>query len=749
VDDDKVLGEFFWSSVDLQAAFRADGLFRLFNPAWTELLGWRPEELTGHHYTEFLHPDDVAASEADFEGALARGDGVRSGFVNRVRAKDGTYRWVQWSSRVSGEWSIESGRDITDLLSAERRARASAATVRAIMDTTPDSVVLLNRQLRVIEEAGSTVSLTGIDPAERVGADPLERVHAEDRDRVRAELSRVFTERAVVEVRYRYLGPEGTYLTLETRGRVLELSDREPIGVFSARDITLEVVDRERILEAAEERRALFEAAPGSIVILREDLTIEDANAATELLTGRELSGRIGGSALLFIHPLDRSTAEEAVRHAFATSETVTIHFRIQHRDGHWVPIAASARRIEVHGEGPRRAILTLTDVTEFVATESALEEALAEAGRANRAKNAFISQMSHELRTPLNSIVGYAQLLHERASTAEKREMTELILASSEHLLTIINESLDLSRVESGRVDVTLASVPLSPVIEECVALVAPQASSAGLHLEIEVPEAVDVRADRQRLVQVLLNLLSNAIKYNQPGGSVVVTVEVHSGTVRVGVRDTGPGIAGEDLGRLFTPFDRLGAEATGVEGSGLGLALSKRLAEAMGASLAVESTVGIGSTFSLFLPYTRPASRESAALLATAHSSLVLCIEDNTLNQRLVARFLDFRPHVGLIAAGQASLGLEFARQHHPDLILLDNHLPDLSGGEVIERLAADPVLSSIPVVIVSGDASPEDRDRLLAQGALDYLAKPLDLHRFLEVVDRVLAERAPSAN
>ncbi|OLD98475.1 MAG: hypothetical protein AUG80_07945 [Candidatus Rokubacteria bacterium 13_1_20CM_4_68_9] len=360
----------------------------------------------------------------------------------------------------------------------------------------------------------------------------------------------------------------------------------------------------------------------------------------------------------------------------------------------------------------------------ELRATNDQLQQEIAErrraeedADRANRAKSEFLSRMSHELRTPLNGIIGFAQLLELEAQGDEQRESIEMILKSGRHLLDLINEILDIARIEAG------------------------------------VVTALEgyVLADRQRFQQVVLNLLSNAIKYNRAGGAVRVSSEVGAEQVRLSVGDTGRGIAPETMSRLFTAFDRLGAEQTAIEGTGLGLVLSHHLVEAMGGTLSAQSTLGEGTTFTVGLRRVesptvgieRASGREVDEVGLDGLRGTVLYIEDNLSNLRLLERILARRPGVTLLSAMQGSRGIELARDHQPDLIILDLHLPDLSGSDVLARLCTDPRTKQIPVVILSADATPGRIKRLLEQGARDYLTKPLDVRQVLTLVDETLAD------
>jgi signal transduction histidine kinase/CheY-like chemotaxis protein len=379
------------------------------------------------------------------------------------------------------------------------------------------------------------------------------------------------------------------------------------------------------------------------------------------------------------------------------------------------------------------------------------LLEAQQAAERANEAKSEFLSRMSHELRTPLNAVMGFAQLVAMDDLTNDQQENIEQIRRGGSHLLDLINEILDISQIESGNMSMSLESVSLIDVIDEAARLIAPLADDRTIHLLAVTEHDPDwhVFADRQRLKQILLNLLSNGIKYNHPGGSVSISCfEASPGRVRVQVTDTGPGIPPEKRDLLFIPFERLGAEQTTIEGTGVGLALSRRLAEAMDSHLDLDTTPGRGSTFWVELPLVDPPTGTSSAAdidEVGAQSGeppiRILQIEDNPANIALIERVLGQRPEVTVISAMQGRMGLELARRHQPALILLDLNLADVPGDQILALLHADPITADIPVVVVSADAMPRQIQRLMSQGAVDYLTKPIDIRQLLAVVDEAV--------
>ncbi len=456
------------------------------------------------------------------------------------------------------------------------------------------------------------------------------------------------------------------------------------------------------------------------------------------------------------MHPDHRDAIVAERRRLFAAGAggfEYEVPFR--RKSGEYVWLYVVARFVRDETGAPAGVFGYAMDIQQRKAAEEAGCQAREEANRASRAKSEFLSRMSHELRTPLNAILGFAQLLEMDALSAEQRDSVKQILRGGRHLLDLINEVLDITRIEAGQSPVSLEPVGLAEVIAEALDLIMPLAAGRGITITNETPEewARFVLADSQRLKQVLLNLLSNAAKYNHPRGRVSVSCrERPGGWIRIGVADTGPGIAPGKIERLFVPFERLDAERIGVEGTGIGLAHSKALTESMGGVIGVGSEVGRGSTFWIDLPAAEgPEAAESvisappSETLRRARAQLVLYIDNNPSNHALMERMLGHRPDIRLLAAMQGRLGLDLARQHHPATILLDLHLEDLSGDEVLRRLRADPRTVRTPVVILSADADQGQVDRLLALGATAYLTKPVDVKRLLGILGETLAERS----
>jgi len=410
-------------------------------------------------------------------------------------------------------------------------------------------------------------------------------------------------------------------------------------------------------------------------------------------------------------------------------------------------------RKIPIFNDEGRVAYLLgiSEDITERKQADDELRATREEAQRANMAKTEFLSRMSHELRTPLNAILGFSQLLEMDQLSDDQRQDVGHISKAGRHLLELINEVLDISRIESGQMTMSPEPVAIDDLAGELLALVRPLANAARVTMpELHEPCGAYVLADRQRLKQVMLNLLSNAVKYNREGGSITLHCAPSGNTrFRIAITDTGYGIPPAQLDLLFRPFERLGAAQTAVEGTGMGLALSKGFVEAMGGTIGVESQVDFGSTFWIELElaegpierYERTNAQSAEELASPPVERVILQIEDNVSSLNLVERILERRPGTQLLVALQGRAGVELARERRPDVILLDLHLPDISGLEVLRLLKAHKETRGIPVVVLSADVDASRTARLTMAGAFGYLTKPLDVASFLEMVDRAV--------
>lgn len=504
-------------------------------------------------------------------------------------------------------------------------------------------------------------------------------------------------------------------------------------------------------------KRAILDTALDAIITLDDMGRIVEFNPAAERTFACRHAEASGQPLVDFVVLPAPYTAQDLVRRLANADERLlnTRHaLHARRADGTLFPIELIMTRSVENGTPFFTAYVC--DITERKQAEALLLQAKTEAEAANQAKNEFLGRMSHELRTPLNAILGFAQLL-DLDSSPDQRASVAHVLKAGRHLLLLINEVLDIARIEAGRMALSPEPVRVHDLLAEAIDMVQPLALEQQLTVQLP-PSPVTplyVLADRQRLKQVLLNLLSNAVKYNHVGGSVMIDyMPIGHERLRIEVRDTGRGIAPNKLPRLWEPFERLGAEHSGVEGTGLGLALSRRLVEAMNGTITATSTLGAGSTFAIELqlaeaPLLRLERMGTLPALLVGHGEAahtVVYVEDNLSNLTLIERILLHRPGIKLLPAMQGRTGLDLVREHRPDLVLLDLHLPDMLGRDVLRTLHADPRTAHIPVVVLSADATLPQIERLLGNGAAAYITKPLDVQHFLQVLDTALQREVP---
>jgi PAS domain S-box-containing protein len=584
----------------------------------------------------------------------------------------------------------------------------------------------------------------------------LAAIHPDDRQAVNDAVNACVERDVPYDIEHRVVWPDGTVRWLLERGAVVRDAAGRPLQMLG---VVQDIDDRKRAeLALAERERQLREAqALAHIGNWQADLVSGELSWSDEIyrIFGHE-PGSFEPSVEAFhaaVHPDDRALVLESEERARQTGHHDVVH-RIVRPDGTVRHVHELAQmEIDATG-GVVRLIGTVQDVTEQVEVEQALMAASEEADRANQAKSDFLSSMSHELRTPMNAILGFGQLMeYDDALPGEHQDNVGEILKAGHHLLELINEVLDLAKIESGHVDLSLEPVDVCTIVDECLSLVGTLAAKRDIQLSHSGLKGVAVRADRMRLKQALLNLLSNAVKYNHEGGSVRLEVRPQGAErLCIQVTDTGPGIPAERQAELFQPFNRLDAKHSNIEGTGIGLTITRRLVEMMGGIVDVESEVGVGSTFWIELPFESAPGSDHGHEWVTADSAVpaahvetvqhtVLYIEDNPANIKLVAQILGRRQHIRLLTAHTPELGIELALARRPDLILLDINLLGMDGYQVLEVLKADANLKTIPVVAITANAMPRDIERGRAAGFNEYLTKPLDMGQFHAVVDRLL--------
>jgi PAS domain S-box-containing protein len=788
------------------------GALLWWNVAFEHTLGYGAAELHGLRLDDLLHPDDREVRRAA-EAVLA--ENGEAGLTQlRFCTRDGQWRWLEWTVRVDfdRERVYGAARDITQRRRDEIALSESEARLRAIMEYSPSIIYVKDLSGRYLLVNDEFARATGIAVDEAVGRTAAE-CWPNDIETIAAG------ERQLLEDGQSFVSDEpGTTVNGPREYFVSRFVIRDEAGTpFALGGIASDTTERRCAEKALAARDRLLDsvirASPDMITLMDRAGKIHQISEAESALFGHRHEVFTRGDVFDFVHPDDfDDVASLFIRMVTGAVSNLHLRYRALHAEGHWVTVDSRAQAVldsEGHFAG---AVVVSRDITEKLESEKRLHTSRESAEKASKAKSDFLSRMSHELRTPLNSILGFAQLLQMDDIPGQQADAVDHILRAGRHLLDLIDEVLDIARIESGHLELALTPVAVAEIVSEALELTNPIAARA----EVIIRSLVDPRdehvvvADRQRLMQVLLNLLSNAVKYNKPGGRVEVTCELgSSGRLRLAVADTGRGIRPEDFDRVFVPFDRLGLEQTGIEGTGVGLALSQHLCERMGGRLDVDSVPGVGSTFVVELPATTvapdeavepgatgdrvpgapaagaalPTSTPTAAATTAAGSDdaaprsaargvgtadqtataigddgeaeggtapapgrvfRVLLVENNLTTLDLVERVLSRRPGTEVLAAMQGGLGVDLAREHVPDMILLDLYLPDMTGDVVLDRLAEDPATADVPVAVIGAGAPAQQVRELLRRGVIGFLAKPIDVHGLLSLVDAVRAAR-----
>lgn len=579
----------------------------------------------------------------------------------------------------------------------------------------------------------------------------VEAIDPSDQEAVIKQAEQAIANRSVNAIMtYRVTGNDGVQRWVYSTTTLSYEGDAPKV---SALGVLIDVTEASQAEEALRQReemlRALFDASPDAIVVIDQWGKVILASDSIRFLTG---VGRNNVEDSLFsnyINPDGYPDVEMSVE-MIRNKDIPNFIQRLQ-----IINVDSGFKNIEAHGVvvnlmGHDDAVLMLLrDVTPQVELEHRLLAATIVAEQANRAKSEFLSRMSHELRTPLNAVLGFAQILEMDDLSSDQRDSLAQIRKGGQHLLQLINEVLDISRIEAGHLAISTEPVAIADVVNEVCDLLRPM--SEDREIEIRIASAwIDGRmviADRQRVRQILLNLVSNAIKYNRFAGKVDISYSVSGDFVTVTVEDSGPGIAKDQVELVFAPFERLGAEASDVEGTGIGLTLSRHLAEVMGGSIELQSSPA-GSSFTLTLPYggIQIGSNgfdllESTGLFPTLLTEVnVLYVEDNISNVQLMERALSSHDFINLIVARSGSEGIAIAKRERPDIIFLDLHLPDIGGDDVLTRLRSSKVTKDIPIAVLSADATEIQISRLKALGATAYLTKPIDIDLIFNFINSV---------
>jgi PAS domain S-box-containing protein len=595
-----------------------------------------------------------------------------------------------------------------------------------------------------------------------------EAVLAEDDEELRSNMRRLFASIVATSLFMFLLAISFAYLIYrESRYRVKDIVHLETQHLLGTQEkLNKQLQQTTAAAEISEEKLAITLNSIGDAVIATDaEGRVTLLNPLAQRLTGWTLEEALQRPVEEVFRIIDQQTRQPAtvpvrdtlMRNAANSIETRTM---LISRNGTECDIADSCAPIRTRGGQVIGAVLVFRDVTERVRLDKVLqdhnaelEDAMAVADKANLAKSDFLSSMSHELRTPLSAILGFAQLLEsgQPTPTVGQKRSIDQILKAGWYLLDLINEILDLALIESGKLSLSMEPVSLAEVMQECAAMIEPQARKRGISVTFpHFDKPCVIQADRTRVKQIVVNLLSNAIKYNTAGGTVVIMcIATSARRVRLSFVDSGSGLSPEKIAQLFEPFNRLGQEAQTEEGTGIGLVVCKRLIELMGGNIGVESTVGSGSIFwievnvTLESPNVATLARAIAAPTDTTGGRVrtLLYVEDNPANLMLVEDLIARRPDIRLVSARDGVSGIEMANAEKPDVILMDINLPGISGIEALRVLATDVATAHIPVVALSANAMPRDIDKGLEAGFFRYLTKPIKVNEFMETLDIAL--------
>lgn len=762
------------------------GRIRRFNRACETLSGYRLDEVEGKFpWDTVLPPEDAETiGKQAFEALANNPDQLSGQYSNYWLAKDGERNRIDWYNTVQldadgkMELMVSIGVDVTGKRSVEEALKRSEETysrAEAIAHIGSWDWDILAGDLRWTDEIFRIFGQTPQSFGATYDAF-LEAIHPDDRDKVIEAVNASVADAAVpYSIEHRVIRPDGEVRIVHERGEVYWDNDGNPVRMIgTVHDVTKQkqaehelLRHREQLEELVQERTAELAEREQQLRRAQEiaNLGHWTANVQTgELVWSDQIYRIFGREPQSFspnqtrfyqtVHPQDVEMIKRSQDEAFSLGQIFRVDHRIVLPDGEvrWVHEEAVT---EVDSNGnPLRMTGTVQDITERKQAETELFNAKEAAERANNAKGEFLSRMSHELRTPMNAILGFAQVLEMESLVGFQREYVGEITQASNHLLELINELLDLSKIEAGKMAVVTRPVVALETIRQAVAIVRSEINEKQIDLVIDCRSDFVILVDATRFKQVLVNLLTNAVKYNRAGGSVnIQCLEQDNRQLRILISDTGRGIPKSEMPKLFVPFERLGAENSGIDGTGIGLVLARQLTEMMGGSLGLESTEGKGLTVWVDFPVAEiePHSVASDAVSMSSDKKTdctVLYVEDNAANLRVVQAMFRHHPEMKLIAASTGEHGLELANKYLPDVILLDIQLPDMNGYDVLKKLQKTHDTRHIPVVALSADAMPIDIEHGIEAGFREYLTKPVKSDHLISVLSGLIVEGISSA-
>jgi PAS domain S-box-containing protein len=706
-------------------------------------------DLSDKAFLRLIYADDLSRVLANIDRMLSNRESYE--VEHRVIWPDGSLRWLLQRGNAEFDTNGRATRlfgvtqDIHALKIAKQTLQESEVRFRGAFDSSGIGMALVDLDGRWLEVNKTLCAMFDFSEAELLDSLPQTIIHPDDLLHYQGIFEHSIRNDYVPEqFENRYLAKGGRMVIGEVNISLVRNAAQQPLHfVCQIQDITQR--------KAAERRLTLFgqifESSEQCISISDEKGYMLYQNRAQRNELGFEDADILGKSFKVLMIERESPSLNMFLQ-SISQGRNWQGQLPLRRKDGSEFISNSFVGLVKDAQGNIQYGFNIFTDVSEEIARRIELDRAKMAADVANQAKTDFLSSMSHELRTPMNAILGFAQMLEcDDSLNADQLDSVREILSGGDHLLVLINEVLDLAKIESGSLTLSIEPVALDSIAAECWSLILPSAEARQLSIHSLIPEKYILHADRMRLKQVLLNLLSNAVKYNRDGGKIALkATPCDAGILQIAVSDSGLGIPPSRIKELFQPFSRLDAEYSDIEGTGIGLTIAKRLVELMGGSIGVNSIEGKGSTFWLKLPYVEVNNKNykpepdftTSSRTNSDAAWCLLCVDDNPVNLKLINSYFTKYPNIKLLTANSAAQGLEIAMTQQPDLILLDINMPEMDGYQLLAILKADPRTRIVPIIAVTANAMPSDVKRAQQAGFNDYLTKPINFHQLLDVLN-----------